>query len=123
MNQTSSTAGNSQDMVISYLRLRQAIGVVQGLRDRADQCSLSDTGNWTNQNVVYTKALVDMFPLALTILKGARLRDECRGAHYKPDFALPGIEADDSAERHRLAERDNCNRCANDVCNWHLSLR
>jgi succinate dehydrogenase / fumarate reductase, flavoprotein subunit len=38
--------------------------------------------------VVFTKALLDMFPLALTILKGALARDECRGAHFKPEFAL-----------------------------------
>ena len=65
------------------------------------QCSLSDTGNWTNQNVVFTKALRDMFPLAKTILKGALQRDECRGAHFKPDFAMPGLEATDPAERRR----------------------
>ncbi len=45
--------------------------------------ALSDTGNWTNQNVVFTRALSDMFPLAKTILKGALARDECRGAHLQ----------------------------------------
>jgi succinate dehydrogenase / fumarate reductase flavoprotein subunit len=75
------------------------------LADRAQHCALSDTGNWTNQNVVFTRALRDMFPLAKTILKGARLRDECRGAHYKPDFDFPGIETDDPAERRRRAEK------------------
>ena len=44
---------------------------------------------WTNQNVVYTKALRDMFPIAKAILKGALARDECRGAHYKPEFEMP----------------------------------
>ncbi|MEZ6069293.1 MAG: hypothetical protein R3C10_03270 [Pirellulales bacterium] len=33
--------------------------------------SLSDTSNWTNQNVVFTQSLRDMFPLAKTIVKGA----------------------------------------------------
>jgi succinate dehydrogenase / fumarate reductase flavoprotein subunit len=68
------------------------------------KCSLSDTGQWTNQNVVFTKALLDMFPLAKCILKGARLRDECRGAHYKPAFQFSGIDAEDPAERQRQAE-------------------
>ena len=54
---------------------------------------------------MFTKALIDMFPLAKMILKGARQRDECRGAHFKPEFAMPGIEATDPAERRRLAER------------------
>ena len=67
-------------------------------------CSLSDTGNWTNQNVVFTKALKDMFPLAKAILIGALQRDECRGAHFKPEFAMPGIEAGSPAEQRRAAE-------------------
>ena len=49
-------------------------------------------------------ALQDMFPLAKTIVKGALLRDECRGAHYKPEFAMPDITATDPAEQRRQAE-------------------
>ncbi|MCA9168105.1 MAG: succinate dehydrogenase flavoprotein subunit, partial [Planctomycetales bacterium] len=85
--------------------LRKAYEQVSELSDRAANCSLSDSGNWTNQNVVFTKALLDMFPLAKTILKGALQRDECRGAHYKPDFEFKGIEAGEPAERRRQAER------------------
>ncbi|MCH8042868.1 MAG: succinate dehydrogenase flavoprotein subunit [Planctomycetes bacterium] len=84
--------------------LEQAYATVCDLEQRAAKCSLSDTGNWTNQNVVFTAALIDMFPLAKTLLKGALQRDECRGAHYKPDFAMPGLEATDPAERRRQAE-------------------
>ncbi len=86
-------------------QLAEAIEQVLELRDRADRCALSDTGNWTNQNVVFTKALQDMFPIALTILRGALMRDECRGAHYKPEFELPGLTSDDPAERRRQAEQ------------------
>jgi succinate dehydrogenase / fumarate reductase flavoprotein subunit len=85
-------------------QLKEAYAKVQELQERTRRCSLSDTGHWTNQNVIFTKALRDMFPLAKTILKGALARDECRGAHYKPEFAFPGIEATDPAERRRLAE-------------------
>ena len=84
--------------------LRQAIETVQSLYERAERCALSDTGRWTNQNVVFTKALLDMFPIALTILQGALQRDECRGAHYKPEFELPGLTAEDEAERRKQAE-------------------
>ena len=80
-------------------------------------CSLSDTGNWTNQNVVFTKALQDMFPLAKAILKGALQRDECRGAHFKPEFAMPGIEATDPAEHRREAEAW-CDRFEENTRNW-----
>jgi succinate dehydrogenase / fumarate reductase flavoprotein subunit len=85
-------------------QLAEAYQQVSEMAVRAGRCSLSDTGQWTNQNVMFTKSLLDMFPLAKTILKGALARDECRGAHYKPDFAMPGVEGTDPAERRRGAE-------------------
>ncbi|MBL9124916.1 MAG: succinate dehydrogenase (quinone) flavoprotein subunit, partial [Planctomycetaceae bacterium] len=84
--------------------LADAYGKVSEMSERAKHCSLSDTGHWTNQNVVFTKALRDMFPLAKTIVKGALQRDECRGAHFKPEFAPAGIEGTDPADRRRKAE-------------------
>ena len=100
--------GNIMTKVATVVRhnneLRAAYGTVCELQERASRCSLSDTGNWTNQNVVFTKALVDMFPIARTILKGALQRDECRGAHYKPEFETPGIDPNVSdSEKRRLA--------------------
>ena len=65
---------------------------------------LGDRSGWLNQDVVFVRALEDMFPLARTILKGAILRDECRGAHYKPEFAPSEVTAADPAERYRQAE-------------------
>ena len=84
--------------------LEDAYATVCQLEEQARRCSLSDIGNWANQNAVFACALVDMFPLAKTILKGALARDECRGAHYKPEFALPGVDADDPAQHRRQAE-------------------
>ena len=98
-------------------QLDEAYARVDDLQARAAKCSLSDTGNWTNQNVVFTKALIDMFPLAKTILKGARQRDECRGAHYKPDFEMPGIESTDPTERRQLAE-EWCDRFEENNKKW-----
>jgi len=86
-------------------QLEEAIEKVNELHDRAKRCSLSDGGDWTNQNIVFVKAFLDMFPLAKTILKGAFERDECRGAHYKPDFAVSSLTADDSVERRNQAEQ------------------
>ncbi|MFO0903594.1 MAG: succinate dehydrogenase flavoprotein subunit [Pirellulales bacterium] len=85
-------------------QLEAALEKVCELEQRAEKCSLSDSGNWTNQNVVFTKALVDMFPLAKSIVKGALQRDESRGAHFKPDFSMPGLKATDPAERRKEAE-------------------
>jgi succinate dehydrogenase / fumarate reductase flavoprotein subunit len=84
--------------------LDRAYAEVCELQERARHCPLSDKGNWVNQEVVFVRALEDMFPLAKTILKGARLRDECRGVHYKPEFAMPEVVAADTAERRRQAE-------------------
>ena len=35
-------------------QLREAIDQVNELHERAQRCSLSDTGNWTNQNLIFT---------------------------------------------------------------------
>jgi len=85
-------------------QLQDAYQTVCELQERAANCSLSDTGNWTNQNVVFTKALQDMFPIAKSILQGALQRDECRGAHFKPDFSMPSLDSTDPAERKAEAE-------------------
>ena len=98
-------------------QLEEAIGKVNDLHERAKNCSLSDTGAWTNQNVVFTKALQDMMPIAKTLLKGALQRDECRGAHYKPDFAMPSLTAEGPAERRKEAEAW-CDRFAANTEKW-----
>ena len=98
-------------------KLAAAYAEVCTLEERWQKCAISDTGNWTNQNVVFTKSLGDMFPLAKVILKGALLRDECRGAHFKPDFAMPGIAATDPAEKRREAE-EWCDRFEENTRRW-----
>jgi succinate dehydrogenase / fumarate reductase flavoprotein subunit len=98
-------------------QLAEAYDKVCELEARAKRSSLSDTGNWTNQNVVFTKALQDMFPVAKTILLGALKRDECRGAHYKPDFSMPGLEATEAGQRRREAEQW-CDRFEENTRRW-----
>jgi len=98
-------------------QLSAAYEEVCSLEERWRRCSLSDSGNWTNQNVVFTKSLGDMFPLAKLILKGALLRDECRGAHYKPDFEMPGIAATDP-EGKRLEAEQWCDRFEENTAKW-----
>ena len=97
--------------------LAAAYDDVCDMESRWQRCAVSDTGNWTNQNVVFTKALGDMFPLAKLILKGALMRDECRGAHFKPEFAMPGIAATDPAGKRREAE-EWCDRFEANTRKW-----
>lgn len=85
--------------------LEDAYGRLCELEQQARRCCVSDTGNWVNQNAVFVRALQDMFPLAKTIVKGALARDECRGAHYKPEFKMPDVDALQPAERRRQAEQ------------------
>ncbi|TWU02384.1 succinate dehydrogenase flavoprotein subunit [Stieleria varia] len=85
-------------------QLEDAIVKVNELHERAMKVSLSDTGSWSNQNVIFAKALQDMFPIAKALLKGALARDECRGAHFKPAFTKPSLTATDPVERRRQAE-------------------
>jgi len=98
-------------------QLESGLAKVHELYERAKKCSLSDSGNWTNQNVVFTKALLDMFPLAITILKGALQRDECRGAHFKPAFAFQSLKSTAPAERRREAE-EWCDRFEANNARW-----
>ncbi len=97
--------------------LTQAIAKVNDLEQRSARCSLSDTGNWTNQNVIFTRALQDMFPIAKAILKGALQRDECRGAHYKPAFEYPGLKSTTDADKKIEAEVW-CDRFAASTAKW-----
>ena len=113
--------GNLMTRVATVVRrndqLAAAYGEVCAMEERWRRCAVSDTANWTNQNVVFTKALGDMFPVAKLILKGALLRDECRGAHFKPDFAMPGLAATDPAAKRREAE-EWCDRFAENTRKW-----
>jgi succinate dehydrogenase / fumarate reductase flavoprotein subunit len=113
--------GNLMTRVATVVRrndqLAQAYDDACRMEERWRRCAVSDTGNWTNQNVVFTKALGDMFPVAKLILKGALLRDECRGAHFKPEFAMPGIAATDPAEKLAEAERW-CDRFEENTRKW-----
>ncbi len=48
-----------------------------------------DTGKTMNQSLAFVNQLWNMLELAKVIAKGALLRDEFRGSHYKPEFSLP----------------------------------
>ncbi len=85
--------------------LKETLGKLDELSEREKRASLSDTGTWTNQNLSFTRALGDMMLLAKVIAKGALLRDECRGAHYKPEFEIPAPTAEEPAELEKQADK------------------
>ncbi len=56
------------------------------LLDRYQRINLSDKSQWANTSFAFARQLKNMLELARTVTLGAMLRDESRGAHYKPDF-------------------------------------
>jgi succinate dehydrogenase / fumarate reductase flavoprotein subunit len=67
-------------------RLAKARRNLDALRERYARIGLSDTGTWTNQNLVYARALGDMLALADAMLACGDARKESRGSHYRADF-------------------------------------
>jgi succinate dehydrogenase / fumarate reductase flavoprotein subunit len=66
--------------------LDQADAKIVELLDRYRNVNLSDKTAWANTSFAFARQLYNMLLLARVIVQGARLRDESRGAHFKPDF-------------------------------------
>jgi succinate dehydrogenase / fumarate reductase flavoprotein subunit len=56
------------------------------LLERYGKINLSDRSQWANTTFAFARQLYNMLQLARVIAQGARMRDESRGAHYKPAF-------------------------------------
>jgi succinate dehydrogenase / fumarate reductase flavoprotein subunit len=56
------------------------------LLERYSKVNLSDRSLWANTTFAFTRQLYNMLQLSRVIAQGARMRDESRGAHYKPAF-------------------------------------
>jgi succinate dehydrogenase / fumarate reductase, flavoprotein subunit len=73
--------------VIRYNKgLKQADEKIVELLERFQNVSLADRTQWANTSFAFTRQLYNMLELSRVIVQGALLRDESRGAHYKPDF-------------------------------------
>jgi succinate dehydrogenase / fumarate reductase flavoprotein subunit len=73
--------------VIRYNKgLKQADEKIVELLDRYQKVNLSDRSQWANTSFAFARQLKNMLELSRTVTLGAVLRDESRGAHYKPDF-------------------------------------
>jgi succinate dehydrogenase / fumarate reductase flavoprotein subunit len=66
--------------------LKTLQGLVDGFAERLKKASSLDKSGAGNMSAVFLRQLDGMITLAKAIVDGAILRDECRGAHYKPDF-------------------------------------
>ena len=73
--------------VIRYNKgLKQADEKIVELLERYKMVNLSDRSQWANTSFAFARQLKNMLELSRTVVQGALLRDESRGAHYKPDF-------------------------------------
>ncbi len=68
--------------------LDTALNGIKKLKERSQNIRLDDNGNRLNQSLSWARQIQDMIVLAEVMAKGARLRDECRGSHYKAEFEL-----------------------------------
>ena len=73
--------------VIRYNKnLEQTDTKLVELLERYRKVNLSDKSRWANSTFVFARELYNMLQLARVIAQGAGMRNESRGAHYKPDF-------------------------------------
>ncbi|NGX48100.1 MAG: Fumarate reductase flavoprotein subunit [Chlamydiae bacterium] len=81
------------DLMIRYVTVKRdnsdlemVIQKLKEIRERYKNITLDDTANLMNQTYAFANQFRYMLELALVITKGALLRNEFRGSHYKPDY-------------------------------------
>ncbi|WIV18582.1 succinate dehydrogenase flavoprotein subunit [Paenibacillus polygoni] len=67
-------------------KLEQTIGKIKELKERYKNINVNDTSSWNNAGASFTRQLWNMLELSEAMTLGALLRNESRGAHYKPEF-------------------------------------
>jgi succinate dehydrogenase / fumarate reductase flavoprotein subunit len=67
-------------------KLRQTEEKIVELMERWKNVAALDASRTVNQSLMYVRQLWNMLVIARVMVRGALLRDESRGAHYKPDF-------------------------------------
>ena len=70
---------NNKDLKITMDKIKE-------IRDRYQRISLDDPNRFANRSYIFANQFGYMIDLAMIITKGALLRDEMRGAHFKPEF-------------------------------------
>ena len=59
---------------------------LEEMQARWRNLNVLDDSGWMNQSLMFVNQLWNMLELARAITRGAYLRNESRGAHYKPEF-------------------------------------
>ncbi|MCB2156024.1 succinate dehydrogenase flavoprotein subunit [bacterium] len=69
--------------------LNELMGKIGEFEERWTRVNVLDGSTSFNQSFQFVRQLKDMLELTKILNKSALQRDECRGAHYKPDFDIP----------------------------------
>jgi len=77
---------NNMTVVRYNKKLEETIGKIKELKQRYQNINMTDTARWNNQGVAFTRQLWNMLELSEAMTLGALMRNESRGAHYKPEF-------------------------------------
>lgn len=77
---------NNMTVVRFNKKLEETIDKIKELKQRYRKININDTAKWNNAGASFTRQLWNMLELAEAMTKGALLRNESRGAHYKPEF-------------------------------------
>ena len=68
--------------------LEKAVYAIEDIQKRFQDVKCVDTQDWANPVPSFINQLSCMIELSKVVTKGALMRDEFRGAHYKPEFDL-----------------------------------
>lgn len=81
------------DIMVRYVTVKRdntdlakALEKLKQIRERYKQISLDDHGTHLNQTYTFANQFGPMLELAMVMTKGALLRNEFRGSHFKPEF-------------------------------------
>lgn len=70
---------NNKDLALTLNKCKE-------IEERFQQINLADKGSFANQTYVFANRFRSMIEVAKIIVKGALLRDESRGSHFKEEF-------------------------------------
>ncbi len=79
-------------------KVKRTVGRIREMKDRWKGCNVLDVTQNSNRSIVYLNQLWNMLELGEVIAQSALMRDESRGAHYKPEFQLPEPKTKDPRE-------------------------
>ncbi|WP_123039466.1 succinate dehydrogenase flavoprotein subunit [Cohnella candidum] len=77
---------NNMTVVRFNDKLQQTVDKIKELKQRYAKININDTARWNNAGVAFTRQLWNMLELSEAMTVGALMRNESRGAHYKPEF-------------------------------------